>query len=358
MALTRWFRNFGRVNAELRVEGQFPLRRLHKSLTAFCIALAIASLGADAYHAQQSRTEGAIDSVSPHPVLWRDPGDIQSRDLAPGSPEFEPAGTFRFVKELTSGATPKFEVIDQQGVHWIAKLGDEAKSETVASRLLRAVGYITDEAYYLPELRVEQLQKLARGSEFVTKEGVVQSVRLEPIRSERKNIGSWSWTDNPFEGTREMNGLRIMMALINNWDLKKENNTIYSVMGETQYVVSDLGGSFGKTGGVGSRSKSRLDHYAKSKFIEKADSESVDLRLKSRPFFLLAVDPYHYNKLTSREKVGRDIPRADAKWLSELLGRLSVEQIRGCFRAAGYSPEEVDGFAEVVQRRIAELNQL
>ena len=155
-----------------------------------------------------------------------------------------------------------------------------------------------------------------------------------------------------------MNGLRIMMALINNWDLKKSNNAIYSTMGEIRYVVSDLGGSFGKTGGVGSRTKSRLDDYATSKFIDDSDSESVDLRIKSRPFFLLAVDPYHYNNLASREKVGREIPRADARWLGQLLARLSIEQIRDCFRAAGYTPAEVDGFAAVVQQRIADLNRL
>ena len=155
-----------------------------------------------------------------------------------------------------------------------------------------------------------------------------------------------------------MNGLRVMMALINNWDLKEDNNVIYSVMGETYYVVSDLGSSFGKTGGIGSRTKSRLEDYAESKFIGKMNSDVVDVTIKSRPFFLLAIDPYHFMKLASREKVGREIPRADARWLGGLLSRLSIEQIRDCFRTAGYSPEEVDGFAKVVESRIAELNKL
>jgi hypothetical protein len=156
-----------------------------------------------------------------------------------------------------------------------------------------------------------------------------------------------------------MNGLRVMMALINNWDLKSANNAVFAVEGEApRYVVTDLGASFGKTGGVGSRTKSQLDDYAESKFIDKADDKEVDLTIKSRPFFLLAVDPYHYNKLASREDVGRNIPREDARWLGGLLARLSIEQIRDCFRAAGYSPAEVDGFANVVRSRIAELNQL
>jgi hypothetical protein len=58
------------------------------------------------------------------------------------------------------------------------------------------------------------------------------------------------------------------------------------------------------------------------------------------------------------QDVVKDIPRTHAKWLGRLLGRLSAQQIRDCFRAAGYSPEEVEGFARVVQGRIADLNQL
>lgn len=294
--------------------------------------------------------------------LWRDRGDIESLNLfyGSGSPDRQPAGTFTFVKEDAAGATPKFEVKDQSGAHWKVKLDKEAQSETAATRLLWAAGYFVDETYYFPEIRVEQMPKLARGSEFV-QGNVVRGARLEAVRKPDEMLGNWSWSESPFAGTREMNGLRIMMALINNWDLKSTNNAVYAVEGEApRYAVSDLGASFGKTGGVGfgTRTKSDLEDYAESKFIDKTSSEEVDLEIKARPFFLLAVDPYHYNKLTSRENVARDIPRADARWLGGLLSRLSTEQIRDSFRAAGYTPAEVDGFAGVVQRRIAELNQL
>lgn len=40
------------------------------------------------------------------------------------------------------------------------------------------------------------------------------------------------------------------------------------------------------------------------------------------------------------------------------LAQLSPEQIRDAFRPAGYSPEQVQGFAAVVEERIAELNKL
>jgi hypothetical protein len=310
---------------------------------------------------QAEKNKQTIAVLTGTSSLWRDPGEIESLNLLHGasSPEHGPGSHLVFVKEDTVGATPKFEVVDEHGVHWKVKLGKEAQSETAATRLLWAAGYFVDRAYYLPEIRVEGLAKLTRGKEFVNG-NVVRSVRLEPVRKPQEFIDNWRWSDTPFTGMKEMNGLRIMMALMNNWDVKSSNNAIYAVEGEApRFVVSDLGATFGKTGGaLTSRTKSDLEDYAASKFIDEVDGEKVDLTIKSRPFFLLALDPYHYEKLNSRGKVADDIPRADARWLGGLLGRLSIEQIRDCFRAAGYSSEEVIGFADVVARRIAELNRL
>jgi hypothetical protein len=331
-----------------------------KTVIILFLVLGITGLPAQAYEAPQAKLGNEAINTSVSTLVWRHPGHIESLNLlyGPGSADLQPVQPITFVKELTEGATPKFEVMDKRGVHWLAKLGEEAQSETAAVRLLWAAGYFTDEAYYFSELRVEKMpEKLEKGKEFLS-EGLVHTVRLEPIRTERKKVGEWSWSDNPLAQTREMNGLRVMMALINNWDLKPANNAIYSIKGQSYYAVSDLGASFGKTGGIGSRTKSSLEDYTEAKFVDKAEADVVDLNIKSRPLFVLAVDPYHYFKLTSREKVGKDIPREDAKWLGELLGSLSVEQIRDCFRAAGYSPAEVDGFTKVVQGRIAVLNSL
>jgi hypothetical protein len=58
------------------------------------------------------------------------------------------------------------------------------------------------------------------------------------------------------------------------------------------------------------------------------------------------------------EQITKGIPRADARWLGQILAPLSLEQIRDCFRAAGYTQEEIDLYTQVVQTRIAELNAL
>ena len=56
--------------------------------------------------------------------------------------------------------------------------------------------------------------------------------------------------------------------------------------------------------------------------------------------------------------IGRHVPRADAKWIGQVLGQLTPDQICDAFRAAGYPTQEANEFAAVVQSRIAELNAL
>ena len=80
--------------------------------------------------------------------------------------------------------------------------------------------------------------------------------------------------------------------------------------------------------------------------------------MHSRPFFLAIFDFPKYRARARMEHITRHIPLADARWLGEKLARLSDEQLRDCFRAAGYTPEEVDGFVRVVQNRIAALKAL
>jgi len=249
--------------------------------------------------------------------------------------------------------------VDHQGVHWKVKLGEETKSETAATRLVWAAGYFTDEDYYLPMLRVEKMPKLDRGRQFVSKGGVIHGVRLERKVKGQKKIDNWSWFKNPYLGTKELDGLKIMMALMNNWDLKEVNNAIYEEPGEKpRYVISDLGATFGRTGNPLVRSKDNLRDYRRTKFIQKVKPEEVDFFLSSRPFFLTAVDVPNYVTRTKMQSITKHILRTHAKWLGQLLGQLSTEQIRDCFRAAGYSPREVAGFATVVQGRIADLNRL
>jgi hypothetical protein len=340
------------------------LSRKRKRVNAFGIVVALVfSVAGCSNRAPQVQraTETAARTPDRPGGLRQDQGNIGSLNLfdGPGGKEHQPAGTFTFVKEDEEGTSPKFEIVDEQGVHWKAKLGEETRSETAATRLMWAAGYFTDEDYYLAKLRVEKMPKLHRGREYVSKGGIVHGVRLERKVEGQKKTGNWSWFKNPFEGTKELNGLKVMMALMNDWDLKEVNNAIYEEQGgKPRYVVSDLGATFGRTGNPLVRSKNNLRDYRRTKFIQKVRSEHVDFFLSSRPFFLTAIDVPNYVTRTKMQEVAKHIPRTHAKWLGQLLGQLSTEQIRDCFRAGGYSPREAEGFANVVQGRIKDLNRL
>ena len=338
------------------------MNRTQNYWNAFCLVNLLAlSTPAFAYEAPQAKALTAAVGTSHASSLWHDRGNMKSLNLLYGSggKEHQPSGKFTFVKEAKEGTSPKFDIVDGKGVHWKVKLGEEAKPETAATRLVWAAGYAVDDDYYLPELQVDKMPRLARGQKLISTGGVIHGARLERKEKDQKKAGTWSWYKNPFVGTRELSGLKVMMALLNNWDLKEVNNAIYEAKGEQpQYLVSDLGATFGKTGNPLVRSKSNLQEYSSSKFIQKVHSEHVDFHLNSRPFFLTVFHLPNYVRRTKMQGIVKHVPLTHAKWMGELLGQLSPEQIRDCFRAAGYSSTEVEGFATVVQGRIAELNKL
>jgi hypothetical protein len=295
-------------------------------------------------------------------VIWHERGDASALDLVggPGGKAHEPGNVLKFIEESDGGTSPKFEVEDEHGVRWKVKLGEEVKSETAATRLLWAAGYVVDEDYYRQQIRVMGLPRLARGQEFVSAGDTVTGARLE-----RQGGGggdgatTWSWYDNPFVGTREFNALKVMMALVNNWDLKDVNNRVSDTPdGGGQYGITDLGATFGRTGNIITRSKSVSKDYAETKFIAKVTATHVDFVMQSRPFFPFVLHLPSYRERTRMQDIVKRIPIADARWLGDRLGRLSLEQIRDCFRASGFAPDEVETYAQAVMQRIGALKGL
>ena len=325
--------------------------------TALCVAASTLALAAEPK--AEKKAEKDIPTV-----LWSDPGNISSRNLlyGIGGENDRPSEHMTFVEEDSEGTNPKFEVLDAVGTKWKAKLGLEAKPETAASRLLWAVGYFVDEDYFVPSLTVQPVPHLKRGQNLVGKDGTIADVRLKRHRKGEEKLGTWKWKHNPFTGQREFNGLRVMMALLNNWDVKDENNTVFEEQGPTRrvYMVSDLGASFGSTGYSWTRtmSKNNPRTYERSRFIRKIRKSYVDFNIPTRPALINVFDFPDFIKRVRLRWIGRHIPRADARWIGDLLARLSPDQIRDAFRSAGYSPHEVEELAATVEKRIAELQKL
>ena len=139
-----------------------------------------------------------------------------------------PVAPFTFLEEDKSGESPKFEVRDARGDVWTIKLGPEAQAETVSTRLVWAVGYFAEEAYYFAEVRVDNLPRLSRGQDYIAG-NIVRGVRFEPKRPGMKRGSTWGWQKNPFEDRRELSGLKVLMILLNNFDAHSGNNRIVYV---------------------------------------------------------------------------------------------------------------------------------
>src|ERR1700741_3352586 len=211
------------VGREKSARGRRFRRGLNAILILFLLSVPMDPMGKKA--GKQKERQNASQQPA---VIWRDPGDISTLNLMYGAGGSEhapdPSGIYTFEREIMHGTSPKFDVKDGRGVKWRIKLGQEPQAETAATRLLWAAGYFVDEDYYLREIKVEGLPTLHRGQSFVSEGGIVHRVRLERKIKEIEKIGNWDWFKNPFVGSRELNGLRALMALLNNWDLKTINN--------------------------------------------------------------------------------------------------------------------------------------
>lgn len=301
-----------------------------------------------------------------HPVLWEDPGAIGERDLllGRGGADHQPKAPYTFVKEVGSGTNPKFDLRDANGKKWRAKLGSEARPEVVASRLLWAVGYFTNEDYLVPSATVANLQ-LKRGKDLVHGDEVTD-VRLERKPGDQKKVGDWRWKDNPFKGQREFNGLRVMMAVMNNWDLKDVNNAVYQDDKHDRqiFLVSDIGATFASNDEHvhHDTDKGNLASYERSKFIIKKTGEEVSFGTPMLPGgLLLRQGPVLLGETVRRSAIdwiGHDIPLADARWMGSLLGQLSHRQLEDAFRAGNFPDDQREQFVTIVEGRIAELKQL
>jgi len=340
------------------------------SVTMCVIGLhAIALHAAADSKANKIKALDATNRVARKDVLRRDVADIASEDLfyGPGGAQLAPASdtVFTFEKEDLDGSNPKYVVRDNNGRKWKVKLGDEARPETVATRIVWAMGYFADEDYFLPSMRIQNFPlDVKRGRKELRPDGSFANVRIKFESKDRKKVANWDWDNSPFTGTRELNGLRTLMAVINNWDLKTVNNAIFETKhaGEPLriYEVSDLGASFGSPRfDLGyAHDKGDLEAYRKSKFIEAMHDSEVDFDIPGAPTKALIFKPGQYGERRHLMSIGRHIPRDDARWMGEQLGQLSAKQIEDAFRAGGYTEDEANQFTTVIQQRVAQLKAL
>jgi hypothetical protein len=289
-------------------------------------------------------------SVRPTPAmagatLWKDPGNLRAKDLLNGQwgPERAPVAdaVYTFVEQKHTGTNPGMTVRDPQGREWSVKqippgaLDVEAKVEVTLSRLLSAIGYYQPADYFLPKFRLKD----AWGSH--SEVGGRFRLKDEAL----KEIGDWSWTHNPFIGSRPYNGLLVLMMIFNSTDLKDDNNSIYEYKNgdrlERWFAVRDLGSALGDT--------RRLGPY-------KGDAAAFE-----REPYIIGVTrnrvQFAYTGFYQRYVTNRISPE-DVVWTSRLLGSLTEKQFHDAFQAGGYDHETASRFIGKLREKIRAGEQL
>lgn len=324
-------------------------------LSLFVIALSL--LGSNS-QAVQKQSEPARPGK---PVIWQNPGAVEKLDLVGGSTgrAKAPKPPFTFVDESMSGSNPKVRVTDANGVRWTAKFGAEVNSETFATRLVWAVGYFVEPAYFVASGKIVNVGKLTRAKDFIKSDGSFTDARFE--MQKEKNVKkleeeeSWGWLQNPFNSSKELNGLKVMMMLVSNWDnkdvrdVKRGSNTaIFRTPSKTgvedRYLVTDWGGSMGKWGGFLSREKWDCNGFRgqTKDFIKGVKGDLIQFGYTGQ----------HTDSFKT------DIRVSDVKWLLQYLGRITDDQIRTGLQASGATPDESQCFTGALRDRINQLKKI
>ena len=329
------------------------------------LLLILATLSAGAFLG--AREQSKLEMLPPgEHVLWRDPGDASTLDFQDGigGKENRPQPPFFFVSEDMSGTTAKINLTDSRGVKWNVKWGREGRASVFCSRLLWACGYYVTPEYFVENGRIENVRDLKRAKSNVSADGSFEGARFQLRTSSPKYLRdqSWTWSKNPFAGTRELNGLKVLMLLLSNWDGKDARNVVSDPKGGFQmdtnlaifaddssgarrylYTDDDWGASMGKWGGVVGRSKWDCKGFADqtSRFLKLQADGSVDW----------GYDGKH------RKDITEEIKPADIQWLLTYLGKITDKQIRSGLAASGATPDEIDCYSQNLLKRIELLQQ-
>lgn len=270
--------------------------------------------------------------------LWERPSDLPSRDLFYGpwgrdlAPD--PHGTYGLVERKHKGVNPGMTVRDADGREWSVKqtapggFDGEGPIEVALSRVLSAVGYYQPPVYFLPTFTLKD--------DWGTHTEIGGRFRLK--EKSLKEIGDWSWQENPFIGTPPYQGLLVLQMMFNSTDMKNSNNSLYEHRNgdvvQHWYVVRDLGAALGDTERLAPLKGDPIA-FERHPFITGVSNGFVDF----------AYNGWYANLVRHR------ITPNDVRWASDLLSQLSDRQWQDAFRAGGYDPVAANRFIRKLREK-------
>ncbi|MEW6126554.1 MAG: hypothetical protein AB1757_05900 [Acidobacteriota bacterium] len=313
---------------------------------------------ADKKDKEKKKDKDEPSSTAKTHVMWEKPADITARDLyyGPGGKEGAPelATTFKFIQRRTTGTSEKMDVEDNLGRKWVVKFGPEVRAEVAASRIIWAIGYHADQDYFVKRAHIE-----GRGGFDIG------DVRFERDDDGFKSEGRWAWDANPFLGKREFEGLKVVTALIKNWDLKDLNNKIVRPSKKTGdpnkmiYYVSDVGASLGNTGS-GFNDIGLFKDFPADRAINYENAKGHPVAFAAEPFITGTQngEVMLYSKRKRCQEIFKGVKVESARWVGNLLAQLTDEQWRDAFRSANFTEQEIALYVKTFKERVRQLQEL
>jgi hypothetical protein len=246
----------------------------------------------------------------------------------------DPGLRYTVVEIKRSGFSRGYTLLDPQKREWSAKFPPEAPTEVTASRIFWGVGFHQPPIYYLGEWTAQKATSPNPQLPARFREKSPDLHGLDPT-------DPWSYYENPFVGTRELNGLLVLHAMVGNSDLKDAQNVIYTLTepfeGAKQwYVARDLGQAFGRTGVIDAP-RGDPAVFEQTPFIKGVAGGKVQFDYRGRHKALFAT-----------------ITPADVRWICGQLQQLTDAQWQDAFRAGGFAKPVADRFIRRMKQKIDE----
>jgi hypothetical protein len=307
------------------------------------------------------RADGDAPLRSSREVIWRDPGAISAEELEAGPcrSKTAPAPPFHFLEEHDTGSQPCVSVRDASGKEWRVKWGQEVHTEVLGTRLAWALGYFAEPTYFVRSGTINGARDLRRAKACIDDQHRFTDARFElsePGVERHFDAHGWAWHDNPFAGTHELNGLKILMMLVSNWDNKDvrdvargSNTAIFEYRlsdheREARYLIIDWGAALGAWGNnVIQRGRWDPEAFASqnTQFVTGVDGDIVQFGYQGQ----------------RTADVSANITRADVAWFVRIADRLTDDHLRAALRASGANREEIDLFTAALRARLDQLQQ-
>ena len=232
--------------------------------------------------------------------------------------------TYALVAKDATGFSVSYDVTSPDGIEWSAKIGPEAQTEVVVSRILWGLGYHQPPVYYLPSWTLD-----------VRASGEATEGKRSPLPPEARRAGTAS-------GRLELGGQSVQRhagvegAARRPADVEQHRSEGRATTAFTRsppplpdapaitpgrwFVVRDLGAALGETGKL----------YPRRNWLEGFEEQRLHHRDRPASRVEFDYDGRHQELLAM-------IGPADVQWAARQMSRLTDAQWRDAFRAGNYA---------------------